>query len=151
IAQSNTPKAQQLLEQIARGGNPDLQVRAITFIGSKRNPDAAKILMEIYTSSSDPAVKRTILEQFSNSRDNGRLLNVARSENDGTLRTLAIGKLGSVDGQPELWQIYGSESTSEGKIAILNVMQTNGNMDKLTEVARADKDPKVREKAIFAI
>jgi TolA-binding protein len=151
IAENNTPKAQQMLEQIARGGNPDLQVRAIQFMSERRNPDTPKILLEVYTSTSDPAVKRAILDTFSNNRDKDRLMQVLKSERDGQLRGQVIRKLGDTDGQPELWQIYQSETTSEGKIAVLEAMHNNGNLDKLAEVARTDKDPKVRQKAIEAI
>jgi tetratricopeptide (TPR) repeat protein len=151
IAQNNTPQAQKMLEQIARGGNPDLQVRAIQFMSEKRNPDTPKILLEIYTSTSDPAVKRAVLNTFQNNRDKERLLEVLKSEKDAGLREQAINRLGDVDGQPELWQIYQSETTPEGKMAVLNAMHNNGNLDKLAEVARTDKDPKVRQKAIEAI
>jgi HEAT repeat protein len=151
IAQNNTPRAQQDLEQIARGGNPDLQVRAIQYLGQKRNANNSQILVEIYTSSSDAAVKRAILETLSAARDKDRLLQLVRGERDGSLRSAAISKLGEVDGQPELWQIYQGETTTEGKVAVLNVMQQNGNLDKLAEVARTDKDPKVRQAAIRAI
>ena len=151
IAQNNTPQAQKMLEQVARGGNPDLQVRAIQFMSEKRNPDTPKILLEIYTSTSDPAVKRAVLNSFRNNRDKDRLLQVLKAEKDADLRSDAIRTLGDVDGQPELWQIYQSETTPEGKIAVLNAMHNNGNLDKLTEVARTDKDPKVRQRAIEAI
>jgi hypothetical protein len=151
IAESNTPKAQQMLEQIARGGNPDLQVRAIQFMSQRKNPDTPKILLEIYTSTTDPAVKRAVLDVFSNSRDKGRVLQVLRTEQDGTLRNRAIGILGDFDGQPELWQIYQAETTPDGKIAVLNAMAHNGNLEKLADVARNDKEPKVRQKAIEII
>jgi hypothetical protein len=151
IAQNNTPQAQQMLEKIARGGNPDLQVRAIQFMSQRRNPNTPQILLEIYTSTNDPAVKRAVLDTFSSSRDKDRLLQVLKSERDGNLRGSAIRGLGEVDGQPELWQIYQSETTTEGKIAILDVMRRNGNLEKLTEVARSDKEPKIRQKAIEII
>lgn len=151
IAQNNSPQAQQLLEQIARGGNPDLQVRAIQYMSQKRNPNTPQILLEIYTSTTDPAVKRAVLDAFSGARDKDRLLQIARNEKDGRLRGVAIDRLGAVDGQPELWQMYQSETTTEGKIAVLNAMHNNGNLEKLAEVARSDKDPKVRQKAIEVI
>ena len=151
IAESGTPKAQQMIEQIARGGNPDLQVRAIQFMSEKRNPETPKILLEIYTSTSDPAVKRAILDTFSNNRDKGRLMTLLAGEKDGQLRQQAIQSLGNTDGQPELWQIYQSETTTDGKIAVLGAMYRNGNLEKLAEVARTDKDPKVRQKAIEVI
>lgn len=151
IAENNTPKAQQMLEQIARGGNPDLQVRAIQFMSERRNANTPQILLEIYTSTNDPAVKRAVLDTFSNNHDKGRLLLVLNREKDTNLRRRAIETLGDADGQPELWQIYQSETTVEGKTAILNAMAHNGNLEKLTEVARTDKEPKVRQKAIEVI
>ncbi len=152
IAQNNTPKAQQMLEQIARGGNPDLQVRAIQFMSQRRNPETPKILLEIYTASTDPAVKRAVLESFSNNRDKDRLLQVL-SERAGqrNLRSAAINTLGNVDGQPELWQIYQTETTADGKISVLRAMSHNGNLEKLAEVAKTDKEPKVRQTAIEII
>lgn len=151
IAQSSLPKAQQDLEQIARGSNPDIQVLAIQYLSQKHTPNTAQVLLEVYTSATDPAVKQAVLNSFSGSRDKDRLMSIARSEKDPTLRLRAIGKLGDVDGQPELWQMYQSETTPEGKINVLNAMARNGNMEKLTDVARNDKDPKVRQKAIEII
>jgi hypothetical protein len=120
-------------------------------MSQRRNPNTPQILLEIYTSTNDPAVKRAVLDTFSSSRDKDRLLQVLKSERDGNLRGSAIRGLGEVDGQPELWQIYQSETTTEGKIAILDVMRRNGNLEKLTEVARSDKEPKIRQKAIEII
>jgi hypothetical protein len=151
LAQNSSPKAQQMLEQIARGGNPDLQVRAIMYMSQRRNPNTPQILLEIYTSTNDPAVKRAILDTFNNTRDKDRLLQVLKTEKDGSLRGSAIQQLGNFDGQPELWQIYQSETTPEGKISVLNAMAHNGNLEKLAEVARTDKEPKVRQKAIEII
>jgi hypothetical protein len=151
IAQSNTPKAQQDLEQIARGGNPDLQVRAIQFLASRRNANNAQLFLEIYASTSDPAVKRAILSAFSGVKDKDNLMRLVKGEKDGNLRASAFNELGRVEGQPELWQIYQGETTPEGKIAVLNYMHQNGNVEKLAEVARTDKEPKVRQEAIRAI
>jgi hypothetical protein len=151
LAQNSSPQAQQTLEQIARGGNPDLQVRAIQYLSQKRNANLGQVLVEIYTASSDPAVKSAVLTSLSNAKDKDRLLQVVRGEKDEKIRTAGIGRLGDVDGQPELWQLYQGETTTDGKVAILNVMQRNGNLDKLAEVARTDKEPKVRQTAIRVI
>jgi hypothetical protein len=151
LAQNSSPKAQQDLEQIARGGNPDLQVRAIQYLASKRNASNAQLFLEIYAATSDPAVKRAILSAFSGVKDKDNLFKLAKGEKDGNLRASAFSELGRVDGQPELWQIYQGETTTEGKVTVLNYMHQNGNLEKLAEVARTDKDPKVRQEAIRAI
>jgi hypothetical protein len=151
IAQSNSPQAQQDLERIARSGNPDLQERAIQFLAQRPNANNGQLLMEIYAALSDATVKNAVLTALAEAKDKDRLLQVVRTEKDPKMRAFAINRLGFVDGQPELWQLYQGETTAEGRIVILNAMHGNGNLDKLAEVARTDKDPKVRQTAIRVI
>jgi len=149
---NSSPRAKQDLEQIARTGNPDLQVAAIQYLSGRRGDTShAQLFSEIYAASSDKVVKSAILDSFRNSTDKDRLVQIVKTEKDQDLRNRAIEALGSVDGQPELWQIYPGETTPEGKIKILEVMAQNGNPDKLAEVARTDKDSKVRLAAIRVI
>jgi len=150
LAQSNSPKAQALIEQIARGGaNPDLQLKAINYMDQRRKPNNnAQILAEIYAATSDVAVKRAILQAYAGARDKDRLLQAAKAEKSPELREFAIGALAGNNGNPELWQLYQTETTSEGKIQLLRYMYSNGNADKLLEVVRTEKDPKVRADAM---
>ena len=153
LAQSNSPKAQALLEQIARGGgNPDLQVKAITYMDQRRRPNNnPQLLSEIYTSTNDLAVKRAVLQAFAGMRDKDRLLQAAKTEKSPELRQFAIAALSDNNGNPELWQLYQTETTAEGKQQLLRYMHSNGNADKLLEVVRTEKDPKVRIDALRAL
>jgi HEAT repeat protein len=152
LAQSSSPKAQTMIEQIARGGaNPDLQVKAITYMTERRRTGNAQILAEIYASTTDIQVKRAIMQAYMNNRDKDRLLQAAKTEKSPELREMAIGYLGESQGNPELWQMYQSETTSEGKILLLRYMHSNSDPDKLLEVVRNDKDPKVRIAAMQAL
>jgi hypothetical protein len=153
LAQSNSPKAQALIEQIARGGaNPDLQLKAISYMDQRRRPNNnAQVLSEIYTSTTDLAVKRAILQAYAGMRDKDRLLQAAKSEKSPELREFAIGNLAGNSGNPELWQLYQAETTTEGKLLLLRYMHSNGNADKLLEVVRNEKDPKVRMDAMRAL
>lgn len=153
LAQSNSPKAQALLEQIARGGaNPDLQVKAITYMDQRRRPNNnPQLLSEIYTSTNDLAVKRAVLQAFAGMRDKDRLLQAAKTEKSPELREFAIGALSGNNGNPELWQLYQTETTTDGKLLLLRYMHSNGNADKLLEVIRTEKDPKVRIDAMRAL
>lgn len=152
LSLNGSPKAQQIVEQIARGGgNPDLQLKAIEYLSQRRrqsNNSQNQLLMEIYNSSSDVNVKSAILDAFRNSKDYERLGQIAKAEKNTDLRARTFDRLGDVPGQPDLWQIYQSETSPEGKIAILRVMQRNGNSDKLVEVIKNEKDLKVRRTAI---
>jgi HEAT repeat protein len=152
LAQSNSPKAQTMIEQIARGGaNPDLQVKAITYMTERRRTGNSQILSEIYASTSDLAVKRAILQAYMSNRDKDKLLQAAKTEKAPELREIAFSYLGETQGNPELWQIYQAETTPEGKIQLLRYMHSNSNADKLLEVVRNEKDPKVRMAAMQAL
>jgi hypothetical protein len=151
LSTSNSPKAQALVEQIARGaGNPDLQLKAINYMNERRRPNSnnVQVLSEIYASTNDVAVKRAILQAYANMRDKDRLLQAAKTEKAPELREFAIGALAGNQGTPELWQLYQTETTSEGKIQLLRYMYSNSNSDKLLEVVKTEKDPKVREDAM---
>jgi hypothetical protein len=150
LASNSSPRAQQLLEQIARGNNnPDLQLTAIRYmVENKQQPNRAQVLVEIYASTGDPAVKREIVNAFRNARDYDHLLQIAKTEKALDLRQSAYAGLGDKAGNAELWQLFQAEASPEGRIQIIESMYSNGSSDKLIEVARTDKDPKVRIAAI---
>ena len=152
LAQSNSPKAQQLLEQVARGqGNPDLQLTAIRYLGERRRQGGSNpVLAEIYNSSSDVNVKRAILNAFESARDKDRLLQIAKTEKQQDLRLHAIRMLGSIQGtQADIWALYQAEPSVEGKQQILETISGSaGNLDKLLEVARTEKETRLRRFAI---
>jgi hypothetical protein len=152
LAASSAPRAQQLLEQIARGqGNPDLQLMAIRYYGERRrqNPAASQVLSEIYASSNDPSIKRAILNAFESSRDKEHLLQIARTEKSPDLRIEAVRRLASMnDAGNEVWQLFQSEASPEIRMQILESLPNNGNMDKFLEVAKTDKDARLRRVAI---
>jgi hypothetical protein len=153
LAQSNSPKSQALIEQIARGGgNPDLQLKAISYMDQRRKPNNnAQVLAEIYAATSDVAVKRAILQAYIGMRDKDRLLQAAKTEKSPELRGYAIGALSGLNGTSEVWQLYQGETTTEGKVQLLRYMYSNGNAEKLLEVVRTEKDPKVRLDAMRAL
>jgi hypothetical protein len=152
LAQSNSPKAQALLEQVARGGqgNPDLQLTAIRYLGERRNqPVKSQMLFDIYNGTADVNVKHAILNAFENSRDKDHLLQIAKTEKNDDLRMFAIRMLANMQGtQAEMWQLYQNEANPEAKRQILESIPTNGNLDKLVEIAKTEKDAKLRRFAI---
>ncbi len=150
LAVNTSPQAQQLLEQIARGNsNPDLQLTAVQYmLGNKQFPNRTQVLYEIYNSTSDPSVKREIISALRSNNDTDHLVQIYKAEKDSSLRRDAISGIGEVPGNAALWQLFQSETTVDGKLQILDAMYRGGNTEKLTEVARTDKDPKVRMRAI---
>ena len=65
LAQSNSPRAREVLVNIAKGaGNPDLQMRAVRYLGIHGGRESRAALAEIYASSTDVDMKKRILSAF---------------------------------------------------------------------------------------
>src|SRR5205085_3536785 len=106
----------------ANSANPDLQMRAIRYVGLMGSDDARKELEGLYNRSSDERVKRAILQSFMRSGSRSFLLNAAKTEKSPELRAEAIRQLALSGGQDELWQLYQSSSFSGDKNACLKSM-----------------------------
>jgi hypothetical protein len=151
LAANSSPKAQQLLEQIARGSaNPDLQLQAILYIGrTGKQTNRGQLLAEIYGSATDPAVKRAVLNALVSSKDKEHLIQLAKNEKNADLRLDAIRMVGSTADQAEMWQFYQSETDPAVKAELLRLL--SGNTEKLIEVARTEKDAKLRRAAVQSL
>ena len=152
LAQNDSPEGRQILLRIARGGaHPDLQMKAINYLGIMGSKENRQALADLYASSADTNVKRTVLHTFMISGDHGHLLQAAKSEKNADLRMEAIHQLGVSGAQTELWQLYQAEPSVEIKETILHSMFIGGNADKLLEVARGEKDARLRKAAIHGL
>lgn len=152
LTQNSSPEARKLIADIARGSsNPDLQLKAIRYMGMMGSNESRRELASLYNSSSDESVKRAILQGFMVSGSRDFLLNVAKTERNPELRRDAIRQLALSGGQDELWQLYQSESSVENKKAILQSMFLGGNSAKLVDIARTEKDPVLRVAAIKSL
>ncbi len=149
ISQSGSPRAREVVLQIARGkASPDLQMEALQSLGLFGGRESRQALADIYASSSDAKVKRAILRSFMVAGERDRLLAAAREEKDLGLRGEAVNQLGVMGAHAELWELYQKESSLEVKKKILQAMFVGGNVEKLTELARTEKDPELRRAAV---
>ncbi len=149
LSQSGSPKAQQILLTLAKANNqPDLQKRAIRYMGMNGNSNNRVVLKEIYTSSTDMSVKKTVFQAWLMGGDKEDVLAVARTEKDPELRKEAIRYLGMLGGRQELRQLYKEATDPDAKENLLQAMGMAGDVQGLTEAASSEKDPKVRAHAI---
>jgi len=149
LAQSRSDKAREIVAQYAKSGsNPDLQIRAVQYLGTYRSKDSQQTLADVYASVADVNVKRAVLRGMMTSRDTARLFNAAKSEANPDLRREAIRDLGMLQAGNELGQLYSSESNTELKETILEGIFIGRGTDKLIEIAKSEKDAGLRGKAI---
>lgn len=146
LAQNRNPRAAEAMARFAKGGsgNPDLQLKAVEYLGTHGSKENRQVLSDVYNSATDPVVKRTALRAFMIAGDREHLLAAAKGEKSPELRMEAIRQLGMSGGQAELAQLYPVESSAEVKHAIIHGLFISGAADKLIELAKSEKDPNVR-------
>jgi hypothetical protein len=148
LSQSRSTRAREIITNVAKTGNPDLQLRAIRYLGAMGGPENRQLLDEIYRGTNDTAIKRQILRGLNNSADRARLVSLAKTETAPELRGLAVQQLGAIRADAELWDLYQSESSPDVKRRILQGMAASGNSERLIEIARTEKDLTLRISAI---
>jgi tetratricopeptide (TPR) repeat protein len=152
LVQSGSPKAAKMLGDMARGSaNPNLQLKAIRYMGMMGNGESRKELSAVYAATSNQDVKRAILKSFMISGSRDLLFQAAKTEQNPELRQEAIRQLAISGGHDELWQLYNTETSEENKRAILKSMFLTGSSDKLADLARTEKNPALRADAIKSL
>jgi HEAT repeat protein len=149
LSQTDSPKAREIVTRAAKGEfNPDLQLKAVQSLGVYGGKQNRQLLTEIYSSSSDPAIKRQILRSYLAAGEREPLLAAAKSEQSPELRMQAIQLLGAMGATSQLADLYASESSVDVRSRILQSLHASGNSQKLIEVAKSENDPKLRARAI---
>ena len=149
LSQSGSDKAREVLANFARGqANPDLQLKSLEYLALFGGKESRQTLEEVYKSSDDKTIKRSILGFFMIGGDRDRLLAAAKAEKDADLRGEAIGQLGVLGAPDELSEMYQAESEVKVKRKILDALFVGGAADKMIDLAENEKDPELRRSAI---
>lgn len=155
LATSSQPQAHTILVNIAKGGNPDLQLKAIRYLAqggrSGKNPTTNQELMDIYSSAQNDDVKRAVLQAFGSSGDRASIVNLMGATQVMDLRREGINQLGNAQAGPELWALYQKETNKDLKMQILSSLGNMGAYDKIIEVAKTEKDADIRRRAIRSL
>ncbi len=152
LSQSDSAEARQTLLKVARGAAyPELQRKAISYLGVSGDKGSVEALRELYRTATDVAVKREILEAFLAADAKEPVLEAARGERDPRLRDKAIDLLGAMDARAELRQLYKSEQSAEMRMQVLEALAVADDVETLAEAARNDPDPRLRRKAIHGL
>ena len=152
LSQSRSPRARDIMVNTAKSSaNPDLQLRAIRYLGMMGGAEDRELLAGIYRTSSDAAVKRSILQSYFQSGNVEKIAEAARTEKDPDLKRMAIRNLGMMNrpGAAEtLVSIYGADTSADTRKAIINALFIQRNAKALVELARNEKDPQVKKEIV---
>src|SRR6266853_3688152 len=149
LSQSGSDKAQQILMGLARANNqPDLQKRAIRYMGMNGNGRNRAVLKEIYNSSTDLGVKKSVFQAWLMCGCKDDVAALARTEKNPELRREAIRYLGMMGGRAELLDFYKNSPDVETREEAVGAMLMCGCAHELAEIVQTEKDPRVLDKAI---
>lgn len=149
LVQSGSPQAQEMLAKIARGqSNPELQRKAVEYLGMTGGKGSGKLLGEVYANTSDAGVKHAVLRSYMIAGDREDLVAVAKKETNEELKREAIRQLGLVGGRTELLALFQSDNSVETKKEILQALFLSGDSEHLSQLALSEKNPDLRKAAI---
>jgi HEAT repeat protein len=149
LAQMSDPRARKLLTDTAKDdAHPEVQSKAIQYLGVHGGSENRALLAEVYQSSTNVSVKKRVLQAWMVAGEKGRIVTAATGEKDPELRASAIQQLGVMGAHDELATLYAQETVKEVKGKILQAMFIGGRADRLIELAKSEPDPDLRRKAI---
>jgi hypothetical protein len=152
VSQSRSPKGRDIIAGIAKGGaNPDLQLRAIRYLGAIGGPESRQLLDEVYRGTTDRTTKRAALQALMASGDTDKVIDIAKNEKDADVRRMAIRYLGSnanAKTGEALRSIYGADTTTEMRREVLNALSRRDSAAMLVELARIEKDPTLKKEIV---
>ncbi|HEV8661454.1 MAG TPA: HEAT repeat domain-containing protein [Thermoanaerobaculia bacterium] len=149
LSQSHSPRAIEVLGRVARdSARPDLQQKAVRYLGIMGGEESRKVLADVYASTNDIKIKRSILKSYMIAGDRSRLLALAKGEPIVELRGDAVRQLGIIGARNELADLYNTETSVEIRKRIIQAMFIGGSADKLADIARNEKVPELRATAI---
>jgi len=152
LSQSDSDKARQILMGLAKANNqPDLQKRAIRYLGMNGNSRNRAVLKEIYNSSTDVGVKKSVFQAWLMCGCKDDVAALAKTEKNPELRREAIRYLGMMGGRAELLDFYKNSPDVETRKEAVGAMLMCGCAHELAEIVQTEKDPAVLDKAITTL
>ena len=163
LSERNRPRGQAVVRRIAESDDtpPRMRDKAIFLLGQRRSPENAQFLRDLFnrlpkTDRMD-GTRKSILLSLSQMKGEGNdrwLMNVATDESQSVeVRKHALWTAGEAGVQAsELIPLY--DRISDGRIKeqliwVLSQSKSRAAADKLIDIARNDRDPQMRKKAIF--
>jgi hypothetical protein len=147
LARSHRPEARTTVTEVARRGPEPVRLAAIREMGRFDGATVTAELMQVYQMSTTPRVKRQIVSSLGDRADNTSLLTIAKAESDPAVRNIAIVTLGRLrDASPQLRTLY-VQAPPESRMAVLSALFTSKDEDELIRIAKAEKEPLLRQRA----
>jgi len=147
LAHSPRPEAHNIVLDVARTGTEPVQLVAIREMGRLQDANVANTLMQVYTASPMPRVRRQVVTSLGERADTMALFGIAKSEHDAGVRNAAIMTLGRIaPANVQLRTLYDA-SPMDSREAVINALCAAKDDDELIRIASTEKNPILRQRA----
>jgi hypothetical protein len=139
LALSSDARARDILLRYTKGGgNPDLQLEAVRLLVSRRDPQTTgAVLRDVYESTPDTAVRRTIIDAYRTSSRQGATQSGASPLSATAAQDLAA--------------LYQRETDASLRQHIASVLVANGSIDQVVNAIRGERDARTRQRLISTL
>ena len=123
VMQSDPEKGVPIIEKMLAGGaTPRVRDRALFVLSQSRSPRAREVMLNTAKNNNNPELQRSAIRY--------------------------IGMMGGTDDRETLNAVYRSSADMSVKRAIIQSYFTSGNVDRMVDIAKTEKDPELRRIAI---
>jgi hypothetical protein len=146
LGQSRRPEAERTVLEVARTAAEPVRVAAVRELGRFDSPAVSGELMQVYALSATPRLKRQVVASLGERADAASLLRIARSEQEPSVRDLAIVTLGRSGSHEQLHALY-AQAPAVSRAAVLMALFTARDDDELIRIARTEPNAALRLRA----
>ena len=123
VMQSDPDRGVPIIEKMLAGGaSPRVRDRALFVLSQSRSPRAREVMLNTARNNGNPDLQRSAIRY--------------------------LGMMGGADDREALNTVYRSATDISVKRAVINSYFTSGNVDRMIDIAKTEKDPELRRIAI---
>ena len=123
VMQADPDRGVPIIEKMLAGGaSPRIRDRALFVLSQTRSPRAREVMLTTAKNNGNPDLQRSAIRY--------------------------LGMMGGADDREALNNVYRSATDMSVKRAVINSYFTSGNVDRMIDVAKNEKDPELRRIAI---
>jgi HEAT repeat protein len=146
LAQSELPKAREMVVQVAKTAPEPAQMAAVKALGRIGGPHMSQELMQVYVTAKEP-VKFQIVKSLGERAEKGALLRIVESEKDSKIRYRAIEGLGEAGAVTQLFSMYRSANLPGKRSIIIGlfIARADAELIRIDELERPMGNTVVRQ------
>jgi HEAT repeat protein len=148
LAESRKPAALSIVVDVATRGPEPVKLAAVRGLGSFGGPEVSDALLKVY-STANPRVKRQVVTTLGERAETPALLRIAQSEDDQSLRAVAIVTIGRccAGGREKLASLYSKANRESKRPIILALFNARADAE-LIRIAQSEQDAQLRGEAV---